>query len=231
MHDSSQRDLPSAFAAPPRDGRTHAERLRQEIADAIADGRLKPGTTLDETTLATRYGVSRTPVREALRQLAAAGLVVHRPHRGAEVARVSDERLDEMFAVMADLEAAAAGYAALSASPAERLELEQLHERATLLVQKGDRAGYAEANDAFHAFLYRASHNAFLVETVMGVRARVNAFRRAQFASLGRLADSHREHALVVEAILRGDRDAAARHMREHLMASRQSYGGLQDGR
>lgn len=227
LHDLSLRDRPAAPTAPRRDGRTHAERLRQEIAEAIADGRLAPGTTLDETTLATRYGVSRTPVREALRQLAAAGLVLHRPHRGAEVARVSDDRLDQMFNVMADLEAAAAGYAATVATPAERVELEQMQERAALLVQKGDRAGYAEANDAFHAFIYEASHNGFLVETVLGVRARVNAFRRAQFASLGRLADSHHEHSLVVEAILRGDRDAATKHMRDHLLSSRQSYGGL----
>ncbi|MBP0650776.1 GntR family transcriptional regulator, partial [Mycobacterium tuberculosis] len=89
-----------------------AQRRPQEIAEAISHRPLAPGTTLDETTLANRYGVSRTPVREALRQLAAAGLVLHRPHRGAEVARVSEERLDQMFNVMADLEAAAAGYAA-----------------------------------------------------------------------------------------------------------------------
>lgn len=211
---------------PPRPDRTHAERLRQEIAAAIADGRHPPGSTLDEATLAARYGVSRTPVREALRQLAAAGLVLHRPHRGAEVARVSAEKLDQMFDVMTELEAAAAGYAAIAATPAERLELEQMQARAALLVQKGDRAGYARANDAFHAFVHQASHNDFLVETVKAVRLRVHAFRRASFASLGRLADSHREHGAVVEAILRGDRDAAARHMRDHLMASRLGDAG-----
>jgi DNA-binding GntR family transcriptional regulator len=222
---------PPAEALAAESGATHAERLRRELADAIADGRLAPGTALDETGLAQRFGVSRTPVREALRQLAAAGLIVHRPHRGAQVARVSDERLDQMFQVMADLEAAAAGYAAAVATAPERAELESLHAHAAHLVQRGDRAAYAEANDGFHAFIYRASHNDFLLETVLSVRARVNPFRRAQFASLGRLADSHHEHDLVVEAILRGDRDAAARHMRDHLMASRQSYSGLQENR
>lgn len=221
---------PSTATAPQPDTRTHAERLRQEIAEAIGDGRLAPGAALDEMTLATQHGVSRTPVREALRQLAAAGLVVHRPHRGAEVARVTDEKLDDMFNVMADLEAAAAGYAAQHAAPAERLELEHLHDRAAAFVQKGDRAGYAQVNDALHNFIYRASHNAFLVEMLLGVRARVNAFRRPQFAHLGRLAESHREHGQVVEAILRGDRDAAAKWMREHLQASRPSYGVARDG-
>lgn len=224
MHASPPRGLPHAASTPAsagRDARTHAERLRQEIADAIADGRLEPGAALDEASLANRYGVSRTPVREALRQLVAAGLVVHRPHRGAEVARVSEARLDEMVVVLAELEAVAAGHAALNASPAERLELEQLHEHAAPLVQKGDRVGYGEVNDALHAAIHKASHNDFLVETLLTVRARVHAFSRARFASLGRLAASHHEHAFIVEAILRADRDAAARHMRDHLLAVR----------
>lgn len=214
---------------PRPDGRTHAERLRLEIADDIACGRLAPGTALDETSLAERFGVSRTPVREALRELAAAGLVEHRPHRGAVVASLDAERLEAMFVVMAELEALCAGLAATAMTAAERAELGAMHEAAAELVRLGDLAAYREANDRFHEFIYAASHNPFLEETVLGVRRRVLAFRRAQFHGLGRLAISHAEHERVVLALQRGDREAATREMRAHLTSSGRSFSEFHD--
>lgn len=208
---------------------THTERLRQEIAEDIACGRLDPGTALDEVTLAERFGVSRTPVREALRELAASGLVEHRPHRGAVVASLDPERVEQMFAVMAELEALCAAWAATSMTAAERAELATLHEAAAELMRRGDVDAYREANDRFHEFVYAASHNWFLEETVIAVRRRVLAFRRAQFAGLGRLVVSHAEHDRVVQALQRGDREAAAREMRAHLMSSRRSFGEVRD--
>jgi DNA-binding GntR family transcriptional regulator len=203
--------------APRVDGRTHSERLREQIAEEILSGGLNPGTQLDEVSLAERYGVSRTPVREALRQLSASGLVEHRPHRGAVVAEVTQKRLEEMFEVMAELESLCAGLAASTISPAERQRLTDLHAAAEQLVHSGDMLGYTQANDAFHDFIYQTSHNSFLAETVAIVRQRLSPFRHAQFRTLGRLAVSHTEHDRVVQAILRGDRDAAAREMRAHL--------------
>src|SRR5689334_1128467 len=91
---------------------TRAEELRLALADEIINGSLAPGATLEETALAQRFNVSRTPVREALRQLAASGLVETRPHRGAVVANLSHERLAAMFEAMAELEAICAGLAA-----------------------------------------------------------------------------------------------------------------------
>ncbi len=209
-------DRPQAMAPRPN-GITHAERLRVEIGDEILCGGLVPGTPLDEMKLAERFGVSRTPVREALRELAAAGLVEHRPHRGAVVAAVTEKRLEEMFGVMADMEALCAGYAAATITPAERQQLIDLHTSAEVLVREGDLQAYTDANDRFHEFIYATSHNEFLAETVINIRQRVSPYRRAQFRTLGRLADSHSEHDRVVQAILRGDRDAAAREMRLHL--------------
>ena len=212
------------------EGKTHAERLRLEIADDIACGRLAPGSALDETSLADRFGVSRTPVREALRELAAAGLVEHRPHRGAVVVSLDAERLEAMFAVMAELEALCAAWAATSMTAAERAELGRMHDQAAELVRLGDVAAYREANDRFHEFVYAASHNPFLEETVLGVRRRVLPFRRAQFRGLGRLAVSHAEHERVVHALQRGDKEAAARAMRAHLTSSGRSYSEFHDG-
>ena len=102
--------------------------VRLQLADEIVRGALAPGSALDETDIARRFNVSRTPVREALRQLAASGLVEARAHRGAVVAQPSIERLSGMFEAMAELEALCAGLAAERMMPAERYRLEAIHE-------------------------------------------------------------------------------------------------------
>ncbi|WGD31427.1 GntR family transcriptional regulator [Ancylobacter sp. WKF20] len=203
---------------------TRAEELRLQLADEITRGRLPPGTALDETVLAARFGVSRTPVREALRELAASGLVDARPHRGAVVARPSLERLQDMFDVMAELEALCAGLAALAMTPAERRQLDQLHQSMGDMMRAGDFPAYREANEQFHAALYAGSHNDYLVEITVGTRRRLSPFRRAQFHALGRLALSHREHDRVVTAVLRGEREAAAAAMRSHITIVHDAY-------
>lgn len=219
MHPAS---APVPAAAGPRV--TRAEELRFQIADEITRGLLPPGTTLDESALAARFGVSRTPVREAIRELAASGLVHTRPHRGAVVARPSIERLRAMFDVMAELEALCAGLSALHMTPAERHGLVALHEGMSELMRLGDFAAYREANEAFHTSLYAGSHNGYLEEITRSTRLRLSPFRRAQFRALGRLALSHREHDRVVTAILRGDRDGAAAGMRDHISIVHDAY-------
>jgi len=203
---------------------TRAEGLRFQIADEITRGLLAPGTTLDETALAARFGVSRTPVREAIRELAASGLVESRPHRGAVVARPSAERLRAMFDVMAELEALCAGLSALNMTPAERRRLEALHTDMADLMRQGDFVGYREANEIFHTSIYDGSHNDYLEEITLGTRVRLSPFRRAQFHALGRLALSHTEHDLVVTAIMRGDRQGAANAMRSHIAIVHDAY-------
>src|SRR5258708_16451860 len=115
-------------AAPYRDKITRAEELRLQLADEIVRGVLPPGAALDETDIARRFKVSRTPVREALRQLVASGLVESRAHRGAVVARPSIQRLTRVFEAIAEVEALCAGLAAERMSPAERHRLEAVHE-------------------------------------------------------------------------------------------------------
>jgi DNA-binding GntR family transcriptional regulator len=209
--------------------RTLAEELRLQLADEIVRGLLTPGAGLDETELARRFGVSRTPVREAIRQLAASGLVEVRAHRGAVVARPSEERLLGMFEAMAELEALCAGLAAERMAPAERGLLEAVHDELRALIQSGDPQRYHEVNEAFHAAIYAGAHNAYLAEMTHATRARVQPFRRAQFRNLGRLAKSHVEHDRVVLAILRGDRDGAAAAMRGHIMLVCEEYEAYAD--
>jgi DNA-binding GntR family transcriptional regulator len=182
-----------------RDSRqTLAEVLKLQLADEIVRGTLTPGAALDEMELARRFSVSRTPVREAIRQLAASGLIEARAHRAAVVAK----RMN---------------------SP-ERRTLELVHEEMRALIQTGDPQRFHEVNEAFHSTIYAGAHNTYLAEMTIATRSRVQPFRRAQFRALGRLAQSHAEHDRVVVAILRGERERAATAMRAHIGTVREAY-------
>jgi DNA-binding GntR family transcriptional regulator len=211
--------------------RTRTEALRRQLADDITSGALQPGTPLDESELARRFGVSRTPVREALRQLAASGLVDSRAHRGAVVALPTPRQLEDMFHAMAELEALCAGLSALHMTAAERRALECLHTKLGALVRNGDPERYHDGNEAFHGAIYAGTHNDYLAEIALMTRARVAPFRRAQFRAVNRLALSHAEHARVVQAILRGDRTAATDAMRDHIAIVRDAWRSLAQGR
>ena len=216
---------PAESEAAARSGpRTRAEELNLQLADEIVRGLLHPGSALDEMELARRFGVSRTPVREAIRKLAASGLVDARPHRGAVVARPTEQRLAGMFEMMAELEALCAKYAAARMTVAERTALEAVHDGLRQLIRTGDPQRFHEGNEAFHGAIYAGAHNAYLAEMTIATRSRVQPFRRAQFRNLGRLAKSHREHDAVMQAILRGDGAQAAAVMREHILTVREEY-------
>ena len=204
--------------------RTRTEELRLRLSDDIVRGQLAPGAALDETELARRFSVSRTPVREAIRMLAASGLVEVRAHRAAVVARPTHEHLIGMFEVMAELESLCAGYAADRMRGAERRALEDAHEKLRVLIQRGDPQRYYEVNEAFHAAIYAGAHNSYLAELTLATRGRVQPFRRAQFRNLGRLAKSHAEHDRVVQAILRGERVLAAQNLYAHIIKVRDEY-------
>ncbi|MGE3627850.1 MAG: GntR family transcriptional regulator [Hyphomicrobiales bacterium] len=197
--------------------RTQSERIRDELATDIARGRLSPGAALDEMTLATRFGVSRTPIREAIRQLEAAGFADARPHRGAVVATITDQRLDEMFMVMAAMEGLCAREAAFNMTAEDHHGLLAIHERARIAADSGSIEEYYPLNTRFHAAIYAGTHNSFLEELTRHVRRRVAPYRRAQFEASGRLDLSYREHDRVVQAILKRDGAAAQEHMTSHM--------------
>jgi DNA-binding GntR family transcriptional regulator len=203
---------------------TRAEELRLQLADEIVRGALAPGSPLDETDIAKRFNVSRTPVREALRQLAASGLIDARAHRGAVVARPSIDRLTGMFEAMAELEAICASLAAERMSATERHGLEAIHEELRVLSYTGNPERFHEVNERFHNAIYAGSQNGYIAEMTLATRVRVQPFRRAQFRNLGRLAKSHAEHDRVVVAIMRGDKTGAAAAMRAHIELVRGEY-------
>jgi DNA-binding GntR family transcriptional regulator len=199
------------------DNPTRTERLAAEIADAILSGEFAPGARLDEQSLAQHYSVSRTPVREALRQLATTGLIEMRPRKGAIVSQITAEQLDALFGAMAEMEGTCARLATMSMTPLERRRLQSHHDGMAELVAAGEPDPYAEANHAFHTAIYAGAHNAVLADFTTALRRRLAPFRRAQFRAPGRLARSHAEHDAVVKAILSGDAAAAHAAMLHHV--------------
>jgi DNA-binding GntR family transcriptional regulator len=209
---------------------TAVARVRTTLADEIARGVIGPGSVLDETSLAERFAVSRTPVREAIRQLEAIGFATSRPHCSATVPRFTPDKLTEMFVVMAEMEALCARFAAQETRPLWRDRLEKAHEACCAAAETGEIELYHAANIRFHETISDISGNGFLAEVTTNVRNRLAPFRRAQFHSLGRLKLSVEEHARVVAAILDNDPDLAATTMRSHMLEVRHSVGDVSPG-
>ncbi len=207
---------------------TQAERLADSIAETILSGEFPPGFHLDETALAERFGVSRTPVREAIRLIASTGLIDVRPRRGASVATATSAQLESLFGAMGVIEATCARLAALSMTPIERRRLQDRHEAMAELVLSDDREAYAAANVDFHTQIYLGARNPILSEFAQGLRRRLAPFRRAQFRTEGRTSRSHAEHTAVVKAILACDAAAAHAAMVHHMSLVEDSFGRLE---
>jgi DNA-binding GntR family transcriptional regulator len=196
---------------------TLSDQIRSALADAVSSGKLRAGTVLEEQQIADQCGVSRTPVREAIRQLQASGLV-EAIGRRMVVARLTPTRIMEMFEAMAEIEAVCVRLATYRLTVLERSELIRLHEQTEALVEIDDVNHYDELNTAFHEALYYGTHNSFLIEQALSVRARLAAMRRMQLRKKGRLALSRGEHQDDIRAINEGDGEAAARRMRAHML-------------
>lgn len=207
---------------------TQAERLAASIAEFVLRGESPPGFHLDEAALAERFGVSRTPVREAIRMLASTGLIEVKPRRGASVATVTSAQLETLFGAMAEIEVTCARLAAVSMTPIERRRLQSRHEAMAALALRDDRDLYASANIDFHVQVYLGAHNEILSEFATSLRRRLAPFRRAQFRTEGRTSRSHAEHAAVVKAILGCDAAAAHAAMFHHMSLVEDLFGRLE---
>lgn len=194
-----------------------SDRIRNALTDEIALGTLEAGAQLDEQQLADRFGASRTPVREALRQLAVSGLVEIRPRRGAVVTRMTPALIMEMFDAMAEIEALCVRLATHRMTPLERSHLLRLHDSSEEMLLAGDVDAYDAFNRAFHESIYAGTHNSFLAEQALAMRTRLSAFRRTQLRQNMRMDHSRAEHGGVMEAIAEGDGDKAASRMRAHM--------------
>lgn len=207
--------------------KSRSEELRETIEEMIAVGTLAPGQHLDETELATRFGVSRTPIRETLIQLASMGLVVIRPRRGAIVAELGPQQLLEMFEVMSELEATCGRLAARRMTPQEQQALLAAHLACKQARDAQEPDDYYYKNEAFHEAIYAGSHNQFLIEQTRSLHRRLRPYRRLQLRVRNRLSHSYDEHDGVVRAIIDGDGDLAAQLLRDHVMIQGQRFSDL----
>ena len=188
-----------------------AERLRQQIFNR----ELEPGAWIDEQKLALEYGISRTPLREALKVLAVEGLVTMKLRRGAYVTEMSTTDVAQVYHLMALLESDAAGLVAASATASQISDLQALHDR--LEAQVGERDAFFDTNEQFHLQLLELAGNRWSVQIVLDLRKVMKLNRHLSLFKQGRLAESLAEHRAVMAAIAARNPDEAARLMRAHF--------------
>jgi len=207
--------------------KTLSETIAEQLADEIIRRQIAPGTRLDEQSLADRFGVSRSPIRDALRTLAATRLVDHVPRRGFTVAEVDSAELDALFEAAGEIEALCARLCAHRAGPVERKRIELLHQSMDKAVQNDDPKVFAALNEELHRTIHAGARNRTLEEVAQGLRRRMAPFRSAIFFTAdNRMHTSQEEHSALVRAIQARDADGAGRAMHEH--AAHSSMNALQ---
>ncbi|MBB4953358.1 DNA-binding GntR family transcriptional regulator [Agrobacterium vitis] len=202
-------------------------KLRDEIENGIVAGEFEPGERLDEVQLASRFGVSRTPIREALMQLSAIGMVEIRPRRGAVVVDLGPNYVFEMFDVMAELEGMAGARAARRHTREDKAALLAAHARCEHAALKEDTDDYYYENEVFHHAIYDACQSAFLKDQCVLLHRRLRPYRRLQLRVRNRMKTSLQEHGAIVGAILSGDEETARTLLRDHIAVQGDRFGDL----
>ncbi len=197
--------------------RLPSAKIRDSLEQRIVEGELGNGKRLDETELSGFYGVSRTPVREALQRLAESGLAEHLPRRGTFVRSPSLSQLVEMFEVMAELECMAIRLAARRATSNDIDALEKDNETCRAAVAANDTKKYYEINARLHGRIYQMSGNSFLAKEARRLHDRLRPFRRLQLLVRGRMEESMAEHDIILAALRDGDADRAMETMKKHI--------------
>jgi DNA-binding GntR family transcriptional regulator len=188
-----------------------AELLRQRIFKR----ELEPGSWIDEMKLAEEYGISRTPLREALKVLAAEGLVTMKVRRGAYVTEVSETDLADVYHLLSLLESDAAGVVAQRATDAHLKELQALHKE--LEAAAGNRDKFFAVNERFHMRLLQIAGNRWRDQMVADLRKVMKLNRHQSLLKSGRIEDSLREHRALMEALTKCDAKATVKRMQEHF--------------
>jgi DNA-binding GntR family transcriptional regulator len=199
-----------------------AELLRQRIFSR----ELTPGSWIDELKLAEEYGISRTPLREALKVLATEGLVTMKVRRGAYVTEVNEKDLRDVFHLMAVLEADAAGAVAQNANDKQLQELELLHQQLEKAAKdKKNHIQFFTINEAFHIRLLQIANNKWRDQMVADLRKVMKLNRAQSLLKVGRIEESLAEHAAIVAALKKRDAAAAQATMRAHIESGQEAAG------
>ena len=199
------------------------EVVYETLREAIKTGSLTPGERLMEIQLAEELGVSRTPVREAIRKLELERFVVMIPRRGTYVANLSLKDINEVFEIRAAVDGLAAGLAAERITEEELEQLERLLVEIADHIEQHDNEKIVATDEAFHDILYRASRNERLVGIIYNLREQFTRFRSVSINYPGRLQNTLEEHRQLVEAIAQRDADLAQQKARDHIENAEQT--------
>lgn len=202
-----------------------AERLRQRIFAH----ELTPGTWIDEQKLAEQYGISRTPLREALKVLASEGLVELKPRRGCYVTEISRQDLDDIFPLMALLEGRCIVDAIGHAKAADIRQLKAIHEQLESAARDGRIDAFFEANQEFHRRIQELANNRWLLSVVQDLRKVLKLSRLHSLSLEGRLQQSLDEHRTIMAAIEANDTEKAEKTMHDHLLSGREALARMHD--
>ena len=222
MNASHRRGTSASLAAP-----ALYEQVAEQLRNRIFAHELVPGTWIDEQALALEYGISRTPMREALKVLAAEGLVELRPRRGCYVTELSERDLDDIFPVIALLEGRSAFEAAQKANETDLARLKAVHQRLEQHAASGNSDGFFEANQEFHQAVQQLAGNHWLSQLINDTRKMLKLTRRDSLRLDGRLKQSLAEHRAILKAIVAHDANAAGHLMQAHLLSGRAALAKL----
>ncbi len=198
-----------------------SDRIRQEIEASIKSGALLPGDAIDEAELARVHAVSRTPIREALIQLQAQGMLTSLPRGGMLVAKMDLQQLLSLWELLAELEGLAARLACQRMTPDELAAIVDNHQSSAEVVARDDMAAWQQSNLRFHELIYRATRNPYLRQEVLRIRTRTGVYRQHAFAALGTIRASFEQHERVVTAFQASDPEAASAAMVMHMRPAR----------
>ncbi|MFO7758270.1 MAG: GntR family transcriptional regulator [Roseovarius sp.] len=197
--------------------RRQADKIADALEELVFTGGFSDRDRLDELRLARQFGVSRTPIREALQRLVAAGLAEQIPRRGVFIRQPGPVELIEMFETMAEIEGVCGRLAAQRISEAAIETLDAANARCKAAVEAGDADGYYRENETFHHVIYHQAGNSFLEQEALRLHRRLKPFRRLQLRLRGRMQQSMAEHEAVVDALRNGEAERAAETLRGHV--------------
>lgn len=200
---------------------TLREKILETIRDAIIDGTLKPGEKVAEPELAERFGISRTPIREAFRQLESEGYLTVIPRKGAVVVSYSEKDVEEFYAIKSILEGYAARRACENLSARELEKLQAINGKLLHLADEGDFKHFFKVHNDFHEMFLRAADNEKLYDLIMNLVGKFHRLRIASLSLPGRMHISVQEHEKIIEAFRNKDADTA-----ENLVRKNAEYGG-----
>lgn len=202
---------------PPIARRSLAAELTGRLRDMIVEGTLKAGEKISEPELCLQFGVSRTPLRESLKVLAAEGLVELQPNRGARVARIAPEAVEELFPIMGMLEALAGELACARLADEDLADLEAMHDAMVGHWRRGAWVPYSRLNRAIHEEIFRIAGNATLAALYQNLMVRIHAVRFVARKSPERWAEAVEDHERIMAALRARDGAGLSALMREHL--------------